>query len=405
MNSSPIGFKDALHKTRTNIRPLPIETFPLDQLLGRISAENAIAQVDSPSVNASLRDGYAVSAAAISSASQSNPVLLKIAGTAPAGATSQLQLHAGETVRILTGGCLPQGADAVLAEEFVQRRDNEILIDQPVASGKNVLPRGSDVRKKDIILKKGEVFRPAALGLLAAAGVTHTRSYRTPRVAILATGDEVIAPGHPFQEGKIYASNLVTLMHWCRHFKMDVETKVVKDDFAELKAELEHALACHDAVVTSGGVWKSERDLVIRVLEDIGWQQIFHRVRMGPGKAVGFGLYNQKPVFCLPGGPPSNQIAFLHLALPGLLRLAGCPDCGLPILRARLTAAVSGQTDWTQFIHGKISKVNGETLFTPLKSKSRLQDMSAADAILTIPEGIEHLDEGSRVDVWILFRY
>jgi molybdopterin molybdotransferase len=221
-------------------------------------------------------------------------------------------------------------------------------------------------------------------------------------VAIVATGDEVVAPGKPLAAGKLYASNLVTLASWCTQSGMAVTTAVVPDSREAIRAELERCAAEHDAILTSGGAWNGERDLVVRVLDGLGWNEIYHRVRIGPGKAVAFGLWQGKPVFCLPGGPPSNHMAFLQLAFPALQRLEGREQLGLPLRLACLAEPVRGQRDWTQFVHGRLEPGSQGWRFYPLRMKSRLQEMAGAQGIVQLAEGTEQLDAGTMVPVQLL---
>jgi molybdopterin molybdotransferase len=174
---------------------------------------------------------------------------------------------------------------------------------------------------------------------------------------------------------------------------------VVKDEPEAIRARLLEAVSAHDAILTSGGAWRGDRDLVVRLLDQLGWQKVYHWVRMGPGKAVGFGLWQGKPVFCLPGGPPSNQMAFTQLALPGLQKLAGYCRPGLPRVKARLSQSVEGEKDWTQFLEGRFEYADDGVLFRPFKLLSRLQTLAVTVGILTIPEGTTQLQLGSMVQV------
>ncbi|HSM58464.1 MAG TPA: molybdopterin-guanine dinucleotide biosynthesis protein B [Candidatus Sulfomarinibacteraceae bacterium] len=142
---------------------------------------------------------------------------------------------------------------------------------------------------------------------------------------------------------------------------MPTTVRVAPDERQATRQALVEALQTHDAIVTSGGAWKGDRDLVAALLDELRWQKFYHRIRLGPGKALGFGLWQGKPVFILPGGPPSNQTAFLQLALPGLHRLAGRSQLGLPLRQARLAKATSGQRGWTQFVEGRSG--TGKTTF------------------------------------------
>jgi len=140
---------------------------------------------------------------------------------------------------------------------------------------------------------------------------------------VIGVGDEVVAPGCRLDQGQLYASNIVTVGAWLTSFGVSHDSAIVKDDAQEIKTAMLKCRPHVDVFLTSGGAWGSERDLVVAVLRELGWQEIFHHVRMGPGKGIAFGLWEGKPVFCLPGGPPSNEMAFLQLAFPGSCAWAG----------------------------------------------------------------------------------
>jgi molybdopterin molybdotransferase len=241
------------------------------------------------------------------------------------------------------------------------------------------------------------------LGILAAAGFGTVPAYKRPAVGIVATGDEVVAAGQPLPEGKLYASNLVTLNAWCRRYGMGTLLRVVCDEKETLRSCIEAAITSCDALLTSGGAWTGDRDLVARILGELGWKKSFHRIRIGPGKAVGFGKLMGKPVFILPGGPPSNLTAFLQIALPGLLKLCGYAAPHLPLMSATLCQDISVRTKgWTQFVFGVLKAEDGRMQFQPLELKSRLQSMARAEAIVCVPEGINWLPKGSVVQVQLL---
>ena len=394
-----ISYQEAYRITLENIQALPAEEIPLLEATGRVAAQDLPAKVNAPTVNISLKDGYAVHPDDVAQASAEAPVRLTLVGVIAAGGEWRTEIGRGQTARILSGAHVPEQVAAVLAEEFTQRDGDQVLAFSHAAAGRNILPMGSDIRQGDVLAKAGETLRPTLVGLLAAGGYERIPVVRRPKVHILATGDEVLAPGAPLLEGKLYASNLVTLAAWCRRFGFEVHTQVAPDDAATIRAALEQHLAEGDALLTSGGAWKGERDLTVRLLDEMGWQKHYHRVRIGPGKAVGFGLYQGKPVFCLPGGPPSNYMAFIQLALPGIHKLAGFTQPGLPKQLARLQSEVNGQIDWTQFIHGRLEQADQELRFHPILDASRLQMMAHTEAVLAIPEGVERIAAGELV--WV----
>ena len=206
-------------------------------------------------------------------------------------------------------------------------------------------------------------------------------------------------PGEKLKEGQLYASNLVTLLGWLGHFRMEAKIAVVPDQIKELRTTIENMLKEVDVIITSGGAWKSDRDLTMQTLKEMGGDVVFHHVRMGPGKAVGFILLNGKPAFCLPGGPPSNEIAFLQIVLPALLHLAGRQPAPFEYKTAILAQTVKGDKDWTQFFHANLAAKNGQMFVEPLKIKSRLWSRATANTLIKIPQGVEQLKKGEQIQV------
>ena len=157
-----------------------------------------------------------------------------------------------------------------------------------------------------------------------------------------------------------------------------------------------------DALITSGGAWGSERDLILDVVQDLNWQGIYHRVRMGPGKPVGFGLLDNKPFFCLPGGPPSNEMAFLQLAIPALLKMKGDQPIFFPIAAALLAETVRGKNGWTDFIHARVEERQNELWVYPARLTSGLQSMAEKEALIVIPEDCPRLSAGEIINIQLL---
>ena len=400
-----IGFARALRETLMHIHAGDTVEMAVAECAGHVTAEDLYARVDAPSTDTSMKDGYALRATDGECASGSRPQPLPVCGTAAAGQSDSGILEPGMAWRILTGARLPEGADTVVAEEFVTLADGHIVLEKFTARGRNILSRGTDIAAGELLQAAGRRLTPGRIGLLAAGGHDRVRVYRKPAVALVATGDEVLLPGQPMVDGKLYASNLLTLNGWCRHFGFPTTLAISGDRVPALKAEIQQALAGNDALVTSGGAWTGDRDLVARVLDDLGWQRVYHRVRLGPGKAVGFGLLKGKPVFILPGGPPSNLVAFLQLALPGLQKLSGCRAPGLETVPAVLNTAVAGQQDWTQAIFGTLEPGGSTLSFQPDdRPASRLKSMADAGGLLLIPEGVSALDAQQAVDIQLMGR-
>jgi len=403
MKKNLLGYQEALQIALTNIEPLGREIIPLAQSEGRVIAMDLEARVNSPSVDASLKDGYALRSSEITRARPDNSISLKLLGTAAAGLPCNLVVSQGTAVRVLTGAKIPDGADAVLAEEFAYVEDDTVIVTNYAEPGRNILPAGSDIALNECCAKKGDRLTPGIVGIIAASGYSEIPVFVRPRVAIISTGDEVVAPGRPLPEGKLYASNLATLNAWCCRCGILADLVMVGDTQQVILNRLQDAIENHDAVLTSGGAWTGDRDFVVQMLEVLGWKQFFHRIRIGPGKAVGFGLLHGKPVFVLPGGPPSNLLAFLQIALPGLLKLGGFKALKLPSMKVELTeTVVVRDIDWTQFIFGCFEDGGHHTHFRPMKLKSRLQSMARADGVISVPEGVEKINAGAIITAQLL---
>ena len=397
-----IGFAEALDLTLSHVAAGQTETLPLDRLVGRILAKDANALVDCPSVSTSRKDGYAVVGSDLSQADELNPVRLTILGHLSAGDRQQLKISSGQTVRVTTGAPLPEGADAVLSEEFCRRQPDAIAAVNTAETGRNIQQRGRDIAKGETAAAKGLKLHPAAIGLLAAAGLAEAEVYRFPKVAVIATGDEVVAPGQSLRKGQLFASNMVELCAWLSKFGLPYTTQLVDDHKKAISSAIEKLLPRVDAFVTSGGAWGSERDLILDVVAEMNWQGIYHRVRMGPGKPVGFGLLDQKPFFCLPGGPPSNEMAFLQLALPALLKMTGDSPKAFPMASAKLAKTVWGKKGWTDLIHARLELSENRLIVHPARLKSALQSMAQKEALIMIPEDREEITSGEIIDIQLI---
>ena len=399
-----IGYQDALALVLANTHPVGIETMNIEACAGLVAAEDMAAVVNSPTSDISLKDGFAVRAEDVAGASSTQPARLRVIGSVFAGHQFEGVVSPGTALKILSGSPLPKGADAVISSEFCNEVATEVYIRASAEKEQNVFPAGGDVKAGSIIVTRGQRLLPARLGLIAAAGIARVKVYRRPKVALLGIGDEVVAPGQKLNKGQLYASNQVNIGAWLSAFGVPYEMALAGDNREAIQQELLRCLPQADAVMTSGGAWGSERDLVVGVFEELGWHRLFHHVRMGPGKGIAFGLWQNKPVFCLPGGPPSNQMAFLQLALPGILRMAGQSGQPLPTVSAILTKDVKRRhLAWTEFRSGKLSwDSEGNLMVTPYSETSRLKSMAETTCFICIPEGVESLHSSQKVMVQLL---
>lgn len=398
-----IGFERALALTLSSVRPGEAEVVPLEAATGKYLAAEVFSEVDSPSLSTSRKDGFAVISADISAASRRRPVRLELAGASYAGkASGNNRIRHGQALQVTTGAILPDTADAVVSEEYCRRDGRQIVCFTTAEPGRNVLRRGTDVGKNDLVMSPGQKIGPPAVGLLAAAGRSEVTVYSSPRVVVIASGDEVVPPGMPLVAGQLYASNMMEIRSWLNVFGMNCRVEIVADRQSDIEGVVARHIDRTDVFLTSGGAWGSEKDLMLKAVTAMGWRGIYHRVRMGPGKPVGFGLLEERPFFILPGGPPSNEMAFLQLALPAIVKMSGGKPEVFPVISATLARSVTGQSDWTNFIHANLLYEGRRWVATPVRLKSRLKSMALKNAIAVLPEGVSDLDSGMDIETQLL---
>ncbi len=391
------------HQHISKIPSLEPAVFSLDKALGLICAEDVSARTNCPTVDSSLKDGFAVVSADIAEASSNNPVTLTVTGAVTAGDNvDNVRVISGTAVRIMTGASIPYGATSVLASEFGNLEGELVTIGADACSGRNILRRGSDIEESQVVLGREELLGPAHLGLLAAAGLNEITCYPRPRVAIAATGSELVLPGEPVTSGKVAASNMVTAAAELQALGITASTVLLRDNLDQLQQQFNHLVQQVDVLITCGGVLDGDKDLTLQAMEQIGMERTFHRVRIGPGKGACMGWVGNTLVFNLPGGPPSNHVALLMLALPGIRRLMGFAN-PLPEKREGLvTEELNGQENWTQLIYGRVKYENGSLSAVPLRGLGRFEAMAMADALIEIPEGCAVIREDTQAEVWIL---
>lgn len=266
---------DQAHHHIGKLQPLAPLTVSLDEALGLVCADETHARTDCPSVDASLKDGFAVLSSDIAAASPSNPVTLTVEGSLAAGdAAAHCRVKSGTTVRIMTGAPLPCGATSVLASEFAQVEGDHVTIWADAGPGRNILCKGSDIALGQVVLEQGEILGPTHLGLLAAAGLNKVTCYPRPRVAVAATGSELVWPGEPVSPGKIAASNMVTVAAELKALGISAAKVLLRDNLDNLQEQFRLLVDQADVVITCGGVLDGDKDLTLRAMEAIGMEKI-----------------------------------------------------------------------------------------------------------------------------------
>jgi molybdopterin molybdotransferase len=390
----------------TWLGPAPPETVPILGALGRAVAADVVAPGDLPHFTRAVMDGYAVSAADTFGASESQPAYLTVRGGVAMGAPAEGRVGPGEALRIATGGMLPYGADAVVMWEHTRESADVLEVSRPVAPGEHIVTVGEDVREGELVLEAGRVLRPADIGLLAGLGITEIAVARRPRVAIVSTGDELVAPEEEPGPGQVRNVNQYSLGAWVLHLGGEpLLLGRVRDDGAEILARVREGVAQADLVLISGGSSAGARDLTRAVIEELGDPGVlFHGIAVRPGKPTVVGAHRGVPVFGLPGHPISAMVIFLVLVRPLLERMLGIP-AGVSGVRvqARLADNLPSQAGREDFYQVTLRPGPGGTEAVPVFRKSGLVTaMVRGRGMVRVPPEREGLEAGEVVEVDLL---
>jgi molybdopterin molybdotransferase len=387
-------YREAVEKVLAALAPLKPRPVPLREALGLVIAERVVAELDVPGFDNSAMDGYAIRAADTSGAP---PAVLRLVDDLPAGTSPAVAIEPGTAATIMTGAPVPVGADAVVPWEDTEKRSGEVAVLVNVPPGKNVRPRGEDLRAGEEVIPSGTGLSPAHLGVLASLGRTHVEAHPRPRVAVLSNGDELASPGAELRPGQVYDANRVLIAAMCeRAGARVVEEALVGDDPEAVAAWLGAAADGADLVVTSGGASVGEHDWIRAVLEREGALEMW-RVAIKPGKPIAFGRVRGAPVLALPGNPGSAFVGVHVFVLPAVRALAGA-DPAPEKRRARLSAPVKGSPGRTMFCRVRLEADRAVPL--PAQSSVVLSNILPTEAFAIVPPG--GLPEGAEVTVEML---
>ena len=405
--TAPLAAADAARRILEDVRRQPALRVPLDDALDSVLAEDVVSPLDIPPWANSAMDGYAVRREDVSSASAERPVRLRVVEHVQAGGFPTRPVGPGESTRIFTGAPIPSGADTVVRQEDTDQGADTVTIVRGGEAGLNIRSAGEDIRRGATVLNAGTVLGAAQLGVLASLAVAHPLVYRRPRVAILSGGDEIVDVDQPeeiLSGRKIASSNTHTLLALVRKAGGEpVNLGIARDTPESLREHLSRALDC-DLLVTSAGVSVGEHDYVRTVLDELGADQRFWRIRMRPGAPVGFGEVSGTPWIGLPGNPVSTMVTFELFVRAAIRKMSGHP---LPFRRAvpvTMAEPVSLKPRLQHFLRAVVT-VGGngsEARLTGPQGSGILTSMARANALLVIPEGQFETPAGARVQAILL---
>ncbi len=416
-----LSVEDALARVLSAFHTLEPERVPVLEALDRVLAEDVYADIDIPPHSNSAMDGYALQAADSAGASIKSPQRLRVIENLAAGYVTDTVVEPGTAIRIMTGAPIPPGADAVIRFERTRQKGAEpgsasVYLLGQVPPGKNVRYAGEDVRRGALILRQGTRIRPQEIGMLAALGCAEVQVIRRPRVAILATGDELVDINEPLGPGKIRNSNgYSNAAQVLRYGGVPIMLGIARDSVEDLTAKIQAGLEQGaDLLLTSGGVSVGDFDVVKNVLAAEG-EITFWRVRIKPGKPLAFGRIQAPvngetrtmPVLGMPGNPVSVMVSFEIFARPAILTMSGVTDLAKPTVEALLVEEIPSKDERRHYVRVRIERREDVPEATPAYRASLtgaqgsgiLNSMVLANGFAIIPEDWSSAPAGSRVQV------
>jgi molybdopterin molybdotransferase len=414
-----VSFRTALQIVLKNVRALSTEFVDLLDAPGRVLRQDIRATENVPAFERSAMDGYAVRSGDVASSSANNPVFLRVIGDIAAGRPVSFNVKSGTAVRIMTGATMPAGSDAVVMVEDTWKKSESgglrltdkgevsreiVAILRAVRRGDNVVCIGEDVRRGELILKKGASLKPADIAMLAALGKTRVLVSKRPVVSVISTGDELLEVSDRIKKGFVRDSNSFALHAMASQAGAVVHRLgIVRDDKLQIKRAIGGARKS-DIVILSGGVSVGEYDFVADVLKECGIARRFHKVEIKPGRPTFFGTSGRKLIFGLPGYPVSSMIAFKLFVEPSIRRMQGLTDVSCDTVHAILTSGITQKKGRRQFVRGIASLTDGCYHVVPagFQKSSMIKSLVKANCLIEVPEHIERVAKGEKVLVRLL---
>jgi molybdenum cofactor synthesis domain-containing protein len=394
-----IPVSEAIQIVIANTLRLGTESVSLAEALGRVLAEDIIADCDLPPFDRAQMDGYAVRAADTHKAQ----ARLRVVGESAAGNGWHQELHAGEAVRIMTGAPVPAGADAVQQVEVTRELNDGAIVEilEPVDAGRSIVRRAAEIKAGEVVLSAGEQISAEMIATLASFGYSAVKVGARPRIAVLATGSELVDVERKPGRDQIRDSNNYTIAAYASLAGASVERlPLAGDNEAALRRQMTEAASRADVLVTSGGVSMGVYDFTKAALVDLGTKIFFERVALRPGKPTVFGRLGDTLVFGLPGNPVSVSVTFLLFVRSALRAMQGAKELSLPTESATLLRKVKGAMERESYLPARLlTSAEGCIMAEPLKwgGSSDFVAFARATALIILPRGVKTLDEGSCV--------
>ena len=403
-NFSPIDLKVARELTEEIVVDEQFEKVYFNDALKKVIAEDIISRVNIPNFDKSPLDGYAFREEDVVNACKENPVVLEVIDVIMAGDVSEKSISNGQAVRIMTGAKVPTGANCIVRYEDTEFTEKEVKIFAPIGKNKNIIRTGEDVRKGDVIIKRGTLITPAEVGVLASLGIPFVNVYKSPVVSVFATGSELLDVTDEMEDGKIRNSNSYTIEQLAKMYDVEViQYGKVDDDLDTLVDMYKKALRNTDIVISTGGISVGDSDFVLTALDKVGVKTIFSRVMAKPGGHVFFGEYEGKYVFALSGNPAASFMNFYLYVRPLILKLQN-KNVHMLKVQSKLLNGFNNKGKVSRILRANTYYQDGK-FYTEIEERQAsgvLSTMVSKNSIVVMPSQTEY-SKGDIVEVEFLY--
>ena len=399
-----ISVEEALKRILDSISPLGLEKVNILDALGRVVGEDIHAGRDIPPKDNSAMDGYALRAEDTHGTAAERPVRFEVVEDIPAGTSPRKRIGPGQAARIMTGASIPEGADAVVRMEDTRKEGTSVAVFVEAKKGQDIRRAGEDVQQGEKVISRGEIIRPAEVGMLASLGRSFILVYQRPLVAVVATGDELVDIDETPSPWKIISSNsysLAALVLECGAIPLQIG--IARDRWEDLVAKFRDAMRA-DLIVSSGGVSVGDYDLVKEIMKEVGNRMQFWQIAMRPGRPLAFGALGDVPVVGLPGNPVSSMVSFEQFIRPAILKMMGHKNLFRRTVLARIVEGIEKKKGVRHFIRARI-RWDGESytaVTTGDQGSGILKSMVRANGLIILPEGAATVGAGEKVMVQLL---
>jgi len=377
-----------------SVATLNSKNLALKEALGKILSEDIISPVNLPPFPQSAMDGYALKFG--------TEKVYKVIGEIAAGNMFSEKMENGTAVRIFTGACVPEDADAVIMQEKVTREGDRITIDDSsLKAGSNIRKVGTQIEKNTVALKSGTKLNPGSIGFIASMGISSVKVYPHPRVSILVTGNELQKSDEKLSQGKIFESNSIMLESALKQIGItDVTTHYAKDNENEIVSLLKSILADSDIIILSGGISVGDYDFAENSMKMVGVKTVFYKVKQKPGKPLFFGMKKEVPFFALPGNPAAALTCFYEYVYPAIRKMSGHEKYFLEETKAISKSAFEKKAGLTNFLKSNFK--NGEVEILEGQESYKINSFAEANSFVVVEEETEKINVGDNVTVHLL---